>query len=89
MFITVDGEMLPKDITDRDAEVELYELAEADGASPAIGGAAGSPAESPMEEVQEVEQIKVRKPPYEPTEAERLRHEATHIPYRSWCPYCV
>ena len=25
----------------------------------------------------------------QPTEQERLEHELTHLPYRSWCPVCV
>ena len=28
--------------------------------------------------------VKARRAPAEPTEAERVRHEATHLPYRSW-----
>ena len=27
--------------------------------------------------------------PREPTDEERRRHETTHLPFRSWCPYCV
>ena len=27
--------------------------------------------------------------PGEPTDEERRRHETTHLPFRSWCPYCV
>ena len=27
--------------------------------------------------------------PNEPTVEERAIHNLTHIPYRSWCPYCV
>ena len=27
--------------------------------------------------------------PNEPTDEERAIHNLTHIPYRSWCPYCV
>ena len=30
-----------------------------------------------------------RRAPKEPTEAEKSKHEATHIPYRSWCKHCV
>ena len=33
--------------------------------------------------------VKARRPPREPTEAERIRHEATHVPYRAWCQHCV
>ena len=27
--------------------------------------------------------------PYVPTRQERLEHEVTHVPYRSWCEHCV
>ena len=27
--------------------------------------------------------------PGEPSERERLLHEATHLPYRNWCKYCL
>ena len=27
--------------------------------------------------------------PKTPSEAERRRHELTHLPYASWCPFCV
>ena len=33
--------------------------------------------------------MRVRRAPDEPTQKEREEHEATHIPYRSWCRHCV
>ena len=33
--------------------------------------------------------IKIARKPYTPTAEERLQHEATHCPYRSWCEHCV
>mgnify|MGYP003321024660 CR=1 FL=1 len=27
--------------------------------------------------------------PSEPTDEERRLHETTHLPFRSWCPFCV
>ena len=33
--------------------------------------------------------MKARLAPREPTAAERLRHEATPVPYRAWCQQCV
>lgn len=27
--------------------------------------------------------------PVEPTEEERVMHELTHVPYKSWCPACI
>ena len=42
-------------------------------------------------EEEEEEAIAPRKArdPSEPTAAMREAHEATHLPYRSWCPHCV
>ena len=60
------------------------------GASPTahreIDGAA------PEEEEEEAEEAMVAKParsPLAPTQAERDAHEATHLPFRSWCDCCV
>ena len=39
--------------------------------------------------VEEAKPAKVASNPLEPTRAERLSHEATHLPYRSWCADCV
>ena len=33
--------------------------------------------------------IAVASSPKEPTQQERDEHEATHLPYRSWCKHCV
>ena len=33
--------------------------------------------------------VKIARDPGDPTPGERERHNATHIPYRSWCPVCV
>ena len=41
------------------------------------------------EEDVEATPVVARKAPKEPTEEERLRHLATHLPYRSWCEHCV
>ena len=54
----------------------------------------------PEEEDQEVEGINssssrearpvlIRKPPNGPTEEEIRKHDVTHYPPRSWCPFCV
>ena len=40
-------------------------------------------------EDEEGEEAKVRRAPKGPTHREREEHEATHIPYRSWCKHCV
>ena len=41
------------------------------------------------EEVSEPVPMKAARKPYTPTAEERLQHEATHCPYRSWCEHCV
>ena len=33
--------------------------------------------------------VKVTRNPADPTPEERERHDATHLPYRPWCPICV
>ena len=33
--------------------------------------------------------VKVRKQPVTPSWQEVQDHNATHYPYRDWCPYCV
>ena len=35
------------------------------------------------------EKVRVEAQPQEPTEQERLEHEATHIPFAHWCESCV
>ena len=39
--------------------------------------------------VEEAKVAKVGRSPYSPTQQEREEHEATHLPYRSWCEACV
>ena len=78
-FETVHGEGFPRDIAQRDAETAIVDdVMEQDQAH-----------EGEEEEQPEVEGVNARRSPKEPTELERLRHESTHVPYRSWCPYCV
>ena len=33
--------------------------------------------------------VRIRRPPGNPTKEEVRKHRATHVPYRSWCPVCV
>ena len=40
-------------------------------------------------ESEEGERAQIRRAPKGPTKREREEHEATHIPYRSWCRHCV
>ena len=42
-----------------------------------------------VEEQQEARKAKGLPAPPQPTAQERLEHELTHLPYRSWCPVCV
>ena len=41
------------------------------------------------DEVLPVEAPRLLPEPRGPSDDERRRHEATHIPYASWCPICV
>ena len=52
------------------------------------GTSAVSPSSSP-EEVHDSAPVVVASSPKEPTQQERDEHEATHLPYRSWCKHCV
>jgi len=40
-------------------------------------------------EPQEDAPVKIARDPGDPTLKEREDHNATHVPYRSWCPVCV
>ena len=45
-------------------------------------------------EIDDIEEHGVLQPnllpaPYIPTRQEKLEHEVTHVPYRSWCDHCV
>ena len=33
--------------------------------------------------------MKLARNPADPTSEERERHDATHLPFRQWCPICV
>ena len=35
------------------------------------------------------QEAKIMKGPNEPTKDELEKHMTTHMPFRSWCPYCV
>jgi hypothetical protein len=39
--------------------------------------------------VEEAKVAKVARDPAAPTRQEVEQHEATHLPYRSWCPVCI
>ena len=86
-----EGEVVPRGEAERFA-AEL-ETGQVDGAvevedDPAPLVARGSAADM-EEDVQEEVKVQVRRALKEPTREERMRHEATHLPYRSWCPTCV
>ena len=89
VFITEDGQIFPRDESDRAAEMER--MGETVGEHPPAASSDALPSRGAPYMQEEVEEgfVKVRLPPKEPTEAERLRHESTHIPYRAWCPQCV
>ena len=49
----------------------------------------GGEARSSGGEEEQARRARVRAAPGEPTKAERERHNATHLPYQSWCRFCV
>ena len=42
-----------------------------------------------IEEGEEGKNVKAGVIPYRPTQEEVDRHQATHLPFRNWCPVCV
>ena len=42
-----------------------------------------------IDDQEEAKKAKGLPTPPQPTEQERMEHELTHLPYRSWCPVCV
>ena len=59
-------------------------LAEGEEPAAAAGAEEGSEAEP-----EEARVPRAARDPGEPSDEERRRHECTHLPYRSWCRYCV
>ena len=45
--------------------------------------------EQGIDDDEEGQQPKVMRAPKAPTKAEREEHEATHLPFRSWCTHCL
>ena len=39
--------------------------------------------------VLDARKAEIMRRPYTPTQAEIEEHNATHLPYRAWCPHCV
>ena len=52
-----------------------------------VGDVGGEARSSNEEEIGR--RARVRAGPGEPTKAERDRHNTTHVPYQSWCKFCV
>ena len=60
------------------------------------GGGVSSPPQGPAgpdeeeeDEGEEAKPISPRRGPHDPTRVEWEAHQATHLPFRSWCPHCV
>ena len=89
MIITEEGEVVPRGDTERlAAERETGQVEETEVVEDAP--ALGDMATDLVEDVQEEATVQVHRAPREqPTREERMRHEATHLPCRSWCPTCV
>ena len=99
VYVTEDGHIVPNNLTEREAEMSrieddrrlAYELAEEELDKGLIDGRSSPQEGDDCAEDLPVEEsyVKARLAPKEPTAAERLRHEATHIPYRAWCQQCA
>ena len=57
------------------------------GSAPAVAEA--GPEIEGEEAEEEAEVPRKAREPGEPTDEERRRHDTTHLPFWSWCPYCV
>ena len=72
-------------------EVQDLEAAEGERVPPpgAEGLAAEEVAEAGGGEGEEARAPRCARSPLQPTKAEWEAHQATHLPYRSWCRFCV
>ena len=59
------------------------------GESKGDGCGEGGEEEEQPEEVEEAAPVRMTRDPGLPTKEEREAHEATHLPFRSWCGECV
>ena len=84
-YATEEGAYIPIDEADRQAEMTRVDVPEDTPRPVEEEEEAGNEDEDTME----AEIIQARRAPKEPSEEERRRHEATHLPYRSWCVHCV
>ena len=67
------GELIPREAREQDVENSRFMETEND---------------EDEEEETTAAQVKIRAAPSEPSARERAEHEATHLPYRSWCVHC-
>ena len=76
----------PLDGPSDDGNQEMTEDGEAAGGE----GQEGEPM-AEAEEAHEDQALppRVARSPREPTSAERILHEATHLPLRTWCRHCI
>ena len=90
-YITAEGEYLPIDEAERHAKTARVDHPEDTPRPDNAEDEMENQNEDDFEEgMMEAKSIKARKAPREPSEEEeRCRHEATHLPYRSWCQHCV
>ena len=78
---------------DEDENEELYDdedekmESESPGASSSKDKTQNSP--NPPRAAEEAHSVKMRPSPTLPSPKEVAEHDATHCPYRSWCPVCV
>ena len=87
MYITEEGEIFPLDAEEREREIARMQVgmeARSDGIEGPDTGA-----HEMLEEEEDECTVNVKRAPREPSEEERRQHEATHLPYRSWCAHCV
>ena len=63
------------------------ELQEAEGMEPDVEASRNQRGE--VSESPEAHQARVKPGPTRPSSEEVAKHDATHCPYRNWCPVCI
>ena len=92
MEVQIDGCEAEKEMSDDAAAANKLRLEE-----PSLKAARKARAKGEIEEQHEDDghteyegvAPKVARDPGQPTAIEKVAHNVTHVPYRSWCPHCV
>ena len=87
-FLPGDRELYPVRPVDDDVE-DMGGAASSGGAPGAVAVVEGAPGDLEAHPAEEARAARPARNPRQPTNAEREAHEATHLPFRTWCAECV